>query len=112
VRAGRMRALAITMRQGSPAVPGIPGTAEAGLPDYEYTFWFGLYVPAGTPSVAVHRLHEAAVKGLAKPEVREKIALQGMDPTPSASPQAFEAEIRQEAPVLEKLIRDSGARVE
>jgi tripartite-type tricarboxylate transporter receptor subunit TctC len=76
------------------------------------TFWFGLYVPAGTPSAAVRRLHEAAVKGLGKPEVREKIALQGMDPTPSASPQAFEAEIRKEAPVLEKLIRESGAKVE
>jgi len=112
VRAGRVRALAVSKREASPAIPGIPGAEEAGLPGYEYTFWFGLYVPAGTPSAAVRRLHEAAVKGLARPEAREKIALQGMDPTPSASPQAFEAEIRQEAPVLEKLIRESGARVE
>ena len=77
-----MRALAVSKREASPAIPGIPGAEEAGLPGYEYTFWFGLYVPAGTPSAAVRRLHEAAVKGLAKPEVREKIALQGMDPTP------------------------------
>jgi len=112
VRAGRVRALAVSKREASPAIPGIPGAEEAGLPGYEYTFWFGLYVPAGTPPAAVRRLHEAAVKGLAKPEVREKIALQGMDPTPSASPEAFEAEIRKEAPALEKLIRDSGARVE
>jgi tripartite-type tricarboxylate transporter receptor subunit TctC len=112
VRAGRVRPLAVSKREASPAIPGIPGAEEAGLPGYEYTFWFGLYVPAGTPPAAVSRLHEAAVKGLAKPEVREKIALQGMDPTPSASPQAFEAEIRKEAPVLEKLIRDSGAKVE
>jgi tripartite-type tricarboxylate transporter receptor subunit TctC len=112
VRAGRLRPLAVSKREASPAIPGIPGAEEAGLPGYEYTFWFGLYVPAGTPSVAVRRLHEAAVKGLAKPEVRDKIALQGMDPTPSASPQAFEAEIRKEAPMLEKLIRESGAKVE
>jgi tripartite-type tricarboxylate transporter receptor subunit TctC len=112
VRAGRVRALAVSTRAASPAIPGIPGAEEAGLPGYESTFWFGLYVPAGTPPAAVRRLHEAAVKGLVKPEVREKLALQGMDPTPSASPQAFEAEIKQEAPVLEKLIRDSGARVE
>lgn len=112
VRAGRVRALAVSKREASPAIPGIPGADEAGLPGYEYTFWFGLYVPAGTPPAAVRRLHEAAVKGLAKPEVREKIALQGMDPTPSASPETFEAEIRKEAPVLEKLIRDSGAKVE
>ena len=112
VRAGRIRALAVSMPHASPAVPGIPGAEEAGLPGYEYTFWFGLYVPAGTPPAVVRRLHEAAVKGLGKPEVREKIALQGMDPTPSASPEVFEAEIRKEAPTLEKLIRDSGARVE
>jgi tripartite-type tricarboxylate transporter receptor subunit TctC len=100
------------MRKGSPSVPGIPGTEEAGLPDYEYTFWFGLYVPAGTPAAAIWRLHEAALKGLAKAEVRDKIAIQGMDPTPSASPEAFEADIRAEAPALERMIRESGARVE
>lgn len=112
VRAGRVRALAVSKPEASPAIPGVPGAAEAGLPGYEYTFWFGLYVPAGTPPAAVRRLHEAAVKGLAKPEVREKIALQGMDPTPSASPERFEAEIKAEAPMLEKLIRESGAKVE
>ena len=112
IRAGRLRPLAVTMRNGSPSVPGIPGTIEAGLPDYEYTFWFGLYVPAGTPAAVVRRLHEAAAKGLAKAEVKEKIAIQGMDATPSASPEAFEADIRAEAPGLERLVRDSGAKVE
>ena len=112
IRAGRLRALAVSMKKGSPSVPGIPGTEEAGLPNYESTFWFGLYVPAGTPRPIVMRLHEAAVKGLARPEVREKIALQGMDATPNASPEAFDAEIRAEGPVLERLIRESGAKVE
>ena len=112
VRAGRMRALALTTRQGSPAVPGIPGAEEAGLPGYEFTFWFGLFVPAGTPPAVVRRLHEAAVKGLAKQEVKEKIALQGMDAAPSASPEAFEAEVKAEAPMWEKLVRESGAKVE
>jgi tripartite-type tricarboxylate transporter receptor subunit TctC len=112
VRAGRIRALAVSMPHGSPAVPGIPGAEEAGLPGYEYTFWFGLYVPAGTPAGVVARLHGAMVKGLAKPEVREKLALQGMDATPSATPAAFAADIRREAPGLEQLVRDSGAKVE
>jgi tripartite-type tricarboxylate transporter receptor subunit TctC len=112
IRAGRLRALAVSMKKGSPSVPGIPGTEEAGVPNYESTFWFGLYVPAGTPRPIVMRLHEAAVKGLARQEVREKIALQGMDATPSASPEAFDAEIRAEGPVLERLIRESGAKVE
>jgi tripartite-type tricarboxylate transporter receptor subunit TctC len=112
VRAGRIRALAVSAPHASPSIPGIPGAEEAGLPGYEYTFWFGLFVPAGTPAAAVERIHAAMVKALAKPEVRDKIALQGMDPTPSASPAAFAAEIKREAPGLEKLIRDSGAKVE
>jgi tripartite-type tricarboxylate transporter receptor subunit TctC len=112
VRAGRLRALAVSMRDGSPAVPGISGSAEAGLPAYDYTFWFGLYVPAGTPAPIVRRLHAAAVKGLGKQEVKEKIAAQGMDATPSASPEAFESDIKAEAPMLERVVRDSGAKVE
>ena len=112
IRGGRLRPLAVSMKKGSPSVPGIPGTEEAGLPGYESTFWFGLYVPAGTPRAIVMRLHDAAAKGLARPEVQQKIALQGMDATPNASPEQFDAEIRAEGPVLERLIRESGARVE
>jgi tripartite-type tricarboxylate transporter receptor subunit TctC len=112
VRAGRVRALALSQPRASPAAPGIPGAAEAGLPGYDFTFWFGLFVPAGTPPAAIQRLHAAAVKGLAKPEVRDKIALQGMETTPSKSPAAFDAEVRAETPYWEGLVRDSGAKVE
>ena len=112
VRAGRLRALGLSKRDASPAIPGIPGAEAAGLPGYEYTFWFGLYVPAGTPAPIVRRLHEAALSGLAKQEVKDKIALQGMDATPSASPQAFDADIKAEAPLLERVVRESGAKVE
>jgi tripartite-type tricarboxylate transporter receptor subunit TctC len=112
VRAGRVRALAVSSRHASPAVPGIPGAEEAGLPGYDFTFWFGLFVPAGTPQPAIERLHAAMVKGLAKPDVRGKIALQGMDATPSATPAAFEAEVKKETPYWEKLVHDSGAKVE
>jgi hypothetical protein len=60
----------------------------------------------------LRRLHEAASRGLAKPATREKIAAQGMDATPSASPEAFEAELRAEAPMWRDLVRDSGAKIE
>jgi len=112
IRAGRVRALAVSKREPSPAIPGIPGAEAAGLPGYESTFWFGLYVPAGTPAPIVRRLYEAAVVGLARQDVKDKIALQGMDATPSASPQAFDAEIKAEAPILERIVRESGAKVE
>ena len=112
IKGGRMRPLMISMQKSSPAIPGIPGSDEAGLPGFESTFWFGLYAPAGTPMDIVRRLHAAAAKGLAKPDVREKIASQGMDAAPSASPEAFAAEIRAEAPMWDRVIKESGAKVE
>jgi tripartite-type tricarboxylate transporter receptor subunit TctC len=112
IRSGRMRALAITSKNASPAIPGLPGAGEAGLAGYDHTFSFGLYAPAGTPPAIVKRLYDAAVRGLARADVKEKIAFQGMDATPSASPEAFEAELKTEAPMWERVVRDSGARIE
>ncbi len=112
VKGGRVRPLVVSMRKASPAIPGIPGADEAGLPGFESTFWFGLYVPAGTPVEIVRRLHAAAFKGLSKPDVREKIASQGMDAAPSASPAAFDAEIRAESPGIEQALRNCGAKIE
>lgn len=99
IRAGRMKPLTLSMRHASLAIPGIPGAEEAGLPGYDYAFCFGLHAPAGIPEPLVRRLGEAAARSLAKPEIREKIAAQGRDATPSASPEAFEAELRAEAPM-------------
>src|SRR3954470_22705312 len=112
VRAGRVRALAVSTRHASPAIPGVPGAEEAGLPNYNFTFSFGLYVPAGTPRPIVQRLHAAAVKGLSKPDVVQKVAVQGMDAAPSTSPEAFDEEIRAEVPYWRNLVEKSGAKVE
>jgi tripartite-type tricarboxylate transporter receptor subunit TctC len=111
IKAGRMRPLVVSMRKASPSIPGIPGSEEAGVP-FESTFWFGLYAPAGTPMEVVRRLHAAAAKGLAKQEIRERIAQQGMDASPSASPEAFATEIAAEVPSIEAAIRASGAKVD
>ena len=112
IKANRMRPLVVSLNKASPSIPGIPGAEEAGLPGFESTFWFGLHVPAGTPMEIVRKLHAAAVRGLSKPEVKEKIAAQGMDALPSASPEAFAAEILAEAPRIEKAIKGCGAKVE
>jgi len=112
IRAGRLRGLAISSKHASPAVPGIPGAEEAGLPGYDFTFWFGLFVPAATSPAIITRLHSAIAKGLAKQDVKDKIALQGMEAAPSASPAAFDAEVKAEAPLWVKLVQDSGAKVE
>ena len=107
-----MRPLVVSMQRGSASIAGIPGSEEAGLPEFESTFWFGLFAPAGTPQPVVRRLHQAAASAVAKPELRGKFTGAGMDPTPSASPGAFEAELAAEGPRLESLVRSLGARVE
>jgi tripartite-type tricarboxylate transporter receptor subunit TctC len=112
IKANRMRPLIVSKRQPSPAIPGIPGAEEAGLSDFESTFWFGLFAPAGTPSPIIARLHAAAAKSLAKPEVRDRITSQGMDATPSASPASFDVDIKEEAPLWERTIRRLGVKVE
>ena len=112
IKAGRLKPLVVAMRKGSSAIPGIPGSEEAGVPQFESTFWFGLFAPAGTPAAAVQRLHQAASAALGKGELRAKIESQGMDATPSASPEAFAAEVAAEGPQLEQLVRSLGAKVE
>lgn len=112
IRSGRMRALALTSADASPAIPGIPGAREAGLEGYDESYSFGLYVPANTPAPIVKRLHEATARSLDKQEIREKIASQGMDAAPSRSPEDFLAQLRAEAPVRERKIAESGARIE
>jgi tripartite-type tricarboxylate transporter receptor subunit TctC len=112
IKAGRLKPLVVAMRKGSPAIPGIPGSEEAGLPAFESTFWFGIFAPAGTPAPVVARLHKAIAASLAKTELRAKIESQGMDATGSASPQVFAAEVAEEGPKLEKLVDGLGAKIE
>ena len=112
IQAGRMKPLLVSVAKGSPSIPNIPGGDAAGVPGFQSTFWFGLYVPAGTPDAIVKRLHAAAVKGLSKPEVQQKIAAQGMDALPSPSPEVFAQEARAEAPEIERLLRGCGAKIE
>jgi len=112
IKAGRLKPLVVAMRKGSPAIPGIPGSEEAGLPGFESTFWFGIFAPAGTPAPVVARLHKAAAAAVANPGLRARIESQGMDATGSASPQAFAAEVAEEGPRLEKLVHSLGAKIE
>jgi len=112
IQAGRMRPFLVSIAKGSPSIPNVPGGDAAGVPGFQSTFWFGLYVPAGTPQPIVRRLHAAAAKALSKPEVQQKIAAQGMDALPSASPEAFADEIRAEAPEIERALKGCGAKIE
>jgi tripartite-type tricarboxylate transporter receptor subunit TctC len=95
VQEGKLQALAVSTAQRSPALPDVPTTLEAGVPDSDYTFWVGMIVPAATPPVLVQRLHDEAIKALALPDVRERLAKLGAEPF-TMQPAAFNAYIRTE----------------
>ena len=112
VRGGRIRALAITTQEKSGAIPGIMGMKEAGLPHYNISFSFGLYAPSSWAAADVQRVFEAAFKVLQRTDIRDKLATQGMDPAPNASPADFKAANLREAPMWAQLITASGAKVD
>lgn len=110
-RAGKLRALAVTTPRRSAMAPDIPTVAEAGLPGYDVTTWYGLMVPAGTPQEIVGRLHGAAVSALAHSAVKERFAKTDLEPR-SSTPEEFGAYIRGEIAKWAKVIKASGIRVE
>ncbi len=111
VRSGKLRPLAVTTAKRSPELPNVPTIAEAGVPGYEATSWFGLFAPAGTPPAVVTRLNTAIVKVLAQPEVKKKISEQGAE-IHSEKPEQFAAFIQKESVKWGKVVRDSGASLD
>lgn len=111
VRSGKLRALAVTTAKRSPELPNVPTIAEAGVPGYEATSWFGLFAPATTPAAVVSKLNTAIVKVLANPEVKKKINEQGAE-VHSETPEQFAAFIQKESVKWGKVVRDSGASLD
>ena len=109
VKAGRLRALAVTNRDRSPLMPDIPGMAEAGVPEFALAFWYGLFVPAGTPPEIVKKLFEATTIAAQKPEVKAMLAREGTEVALSKSPEDFAAFLAEDAKSWVKLVKDSGA---
>ena len=112
VQAGRLRALAVTSRNRTPLVPGVPGMADAGLPDYEISFWYGFFVPAATPAEVVKRLYAATAEALRAPSVAQGLARDGTEVSGSASPADFAAFLAKEAPQWARLVKESGAKAD
>jgi tripartite-type tricarboxylate transporter receptor subunit TctC len=108
VRSGKLRPLAVTTAKRSPELPDVPTIAEAGVPGYEATSWFGMFAPAGTPAPVVARVHTALVKVLADAEVKKKLAEQGAEPY-AEKPEQFAEFIRKETAKWSKVVKDSGA---
>jgi len=111
VKAGRLRALAVTSTKRVPELPDMPTVSESGLPGFEVVGWFGLFAPAGTPKPAIARLNTEIVRILNAPESRERLSGHGLIPgggTPDELGRFLQAEIAK----WRKLIKETGIRVE
>ena len=111
VRAGRLRALAITSAQRSQAAPEWPTVAESGLPGYETTIWFGFMVPSGTPKTVVTRLNDEIVRILRLADVSQTIIAQGGDVVAS-TPDGFGRKLRADIDKLAQVIKAAGIKPE
>lgn len=111
VRAGKVRALAVTTRTRSAFLPELPTMQEAGIPGFDISTWWGVFTPAGLPAPILERLHRAIVDILQMPDVRERLATFGSEPVGN-TPAQFAAFIRAEQSKYARLIRESGARAD
>jgi tripartite-type tricarboxylate transporter receptor subunit TctC len=109
IKDGKLVPLAVSTTKRSSALPDVPTTVEAGLPDSDYTYWMGLFVPAKTPEAIVARLRTESEKALKNPNVIEKFAAQGIEPMPMSSAD-FDALVRKEIDSNIALVKAAGLK--
>lgn len=111
IKAGKLRAIAVTSAQRAPALPDIPTIAESGLPGFEATSWFGIVAPAGTPPAIIARINADVNQWLQSPEAKEKLLAQGAVAA-GGSPEQFAAYIQAETEKWGRVVKASGAKVD
>ena len=111
IKAGKVRALAVSSARRSPLLPDIPTVAETGLSGFENVAYWGLSVPARTPKEIINKLNTEIVKILNMPDIREKYASNGAEPV-GDSPEHYGEFIKQEIVKMGKIVKESGARAE
>jgi len=112
IQAGRLRGLAVSTLERTPLFPDIPGMKEAGLPDYAIDFWYGFFVPAGTPPAIVQKLFAATQTAMQVPNVKAALAREGTDVSVSKSPADFAAFLAKDEKFWVKLVKDADVKLE
>jgi tripartite-type tricarboxylate transporter receptor subunit TctC len=112
IKGGKLKALAVTSLERSSALPDVPTVAESGLPGFEASSWFGLLAPAGTPKEAIAKINGEVAKWLATPEAKEKLASQGAIAASGLTPDDFAKHIATETTKWNKVVKESGAKVD
>ena len=111
VRSGAVRAIAVTGRERSSALPGVPTVAESGVPGYEVSAWFGFFAPAGTPAAIVTALNAETVKAMRLPDLRDRLASQGADAV-TDTPEQFAAYVKEELGKWTRVVKASGMKAD
>jgi tripartite-type tricarboxylate transporter receptor subunit TctC len=111
VKAGKLKALAVTTAKRIPALPNVPTVAESGLPGFETGSWFGLFAPAGTPKEIIARVDSEVRKMVQSPEMREKLIQQGAEPVGMGS-EEFAAHVKSELAKWGEVVKASGAKAD
>lgn len=111
VKAGRLRALAVSSTKRAEQVPNVPTVIESGIPDFEVTVWQGYAVPRGTPQTYVSKIHAAMMKALESPELKQRFYDNGVTAEPT-TPEAFRKFVQGETAKWKKVIAIAGAKVE
>jgi tripartite-type tricarboxylate transporter receptor subunit TctC len=111
VKAGKLTALGQTGVKRSPLISDVPTVAQAGVPGYEVTVWFGLVAPAGTPREVIQKLNSETLRILAMPDVRERFLAQGVEPA-GGTPEQFGEHIRAQMAKWSKVVADAGVKAE
>ena len=111
IKAGKLRAIAVTSTKRAPALPDLPTIAESGVSGFDASSWFGLLAPAGTPKDVIQRINAEANKALQSPEMKEKLLGQGAEAVGN-SPEFFAEYIKAETAKWAKVVKESGAKVD
>ena len=112
IKAGKLKAIGLTSGKRHPSLPDVGTFAEAGLPGFDVSAWYGLLAPAGTPKTVIARLHDEVVKILQSPEMKERfLTTIGGDPV-GDTPEAFAATIKNDMARWAKIVKESGIKLE
>jgi tripartite-type tricarboxylate transporter receptor subunit TctC len=110
--AGKLRAIAVSTRERSPLVPGVPGMREAGLPEYNLEFWYGMFVPVGTPPAIVKTIHDAVRTAMQQPSVKAAMEREGTEVSLSASPAQFGSFLVEDGKFWVHLVKSANVKVD
>lgn len=110
--AGKLRAIAVSTRERSPLVPDMPGMREAGLPEYNLEFWYGMFAPVGTPPAIVKTVHDAVRTAMQQPSVKAALEREGTEVSLSGSPDQFASFLVEDGKFWVNLVKTANVKVD